>query len=189
MVFSLPALDSPTLRECGDDERSREEMMELICRLHSKALYGHIVRMTLGDHREAEDLMQETMLRAWRYLQDHAVDPHALRPWLFTVARRLSIDASRARKCRPTEVIVQDLNVVSDSHDPVEQLLVSLTMRGGLRALTVNQRRVILEVYYHGRSAAEAAELIGIPKATAKSRLFYGLKALSAAAADARGRR
>jgi RNA polymerase sigma-70 factor (ECF subfamily) len=178
MGYSLAEVDPPTAPECGDDEPSREETMELIYRLHSKALFRFMLRLNLGDHREAEDLLQETLLRAWRYVKDHAADPHALRPWLFTVARRLSIDASRARNSRPTEVIVEDLNMLSDTRDDVEQLLIALTIHRGLTALTANHRRVILEVYYYGRSPSEAAVLIGIPEPTAKSRLFYALKAL-----------
>jgi len=186
MVNCLAEPDNPTIPERGHDPLSREETMELIYRLHGKALFRFLMRTTFGDRRETEDLVQETLLRAWRYLQDHSVDPYILRPWLFTVARRLSIDASRARHSRPTEVIVQDLNVLSERRDDVDQLLIALTVRRALRALTADQRRVILEVYYNGRSAREAAEVIGIPEGTAKSRLFYAIKALSAVTPDAR---
>src|SRR6266704_1179803 len=119
------------------------------------------------------------------YMQDHAADAQSLRPWLFTVARHLSIDASRARRARPTEVIVNDPDALSDTHDHVDQLLIAVIMRRGLRALTADQRRVILEVFYYGRSAREAAQVIGIPEGTAKSRLFYALRALGAVTPDA----
>jgi RNA polymerase sigma-70 factor (ECF subfamily) len=148
-------------------------------------LFQFLLRMTLGDRREAEDLLQETLLRAWRYMQDHAANAQSLRPWLFTVARHLSIDASRARRSRPTEVIVGDLNVLYDARDQVDQMLTALSVRRGLQALNADQRRVIVEVYYYGRSAREAAEVIGIPVGTVKSRLFYALKALVAVTTDA----
>ncbi len=184
MVYCLGELDTPTTAERGGDPLSREETMELIYRLHGRPLFRFLLRMTLGDRREAEDLLQETLLRAWRYMQDHAADATSLRPWLFTVARHLSIDASRARRSRPTEVIVNDPNALSDTRDDVDQLLNALIMRRGLRALTAAQRRVILEVFYYGRSAREAAEVIGIPEGTAKSRLFYALRALGAVTPD-----
>ncbi len=93
MVYCLGELDTPTTPERGGDPLSREETMELIYRLHGRPLFRYLLRMTLGDRREAEDLVQETLLRAWRYMQDHAADAQSLRPWLFTVARHLSIDA------------------------------------------------------------------------------------------------
>src|SRR6266704_1179802 len=65
MVYCLGELDTPTTPERGGDPLSREETMELIYRLHGRPLFRYLLRMTLGDRREAEDLVQETLLRAW----------------------------------------------------------------------------------------------------------------------------
>ena len=78
----------------------------VLYRLHGRAILSYLVRLTLGDHRQAEDILQETFVRAWRYLKDHPLDTETLWPWLYTVARRLVIDALRAHKARPHEVIV-----------------------------------------------------------------------------------
>jgi len=67
---------------------------------HGEALFAHAVRLSGGDRQRAEDLVQETLLRAWRYPE--ALDPErgAVRSWLFTTARNLAIDAWRRRSVR-----------------------------------------------------------------------------------------
>src|SRR5829696_4522413 len=79
-------------------ESSREKSL--------RALYdGHAaLRLTNGDRARAEDIVQETLLRAWRNLEVLDDDVRPVRPWLFTVAQRLAIDAHRARRARPAEV-------------------------------------------------------------------------------------
>jgi RNA polymerase sigma-70 factor, ECF subfamily len=162
-------------------ELSPADAMELVYRLHGKPLYRFLLRVTLGDKREAEDLLQETLLRAWRYLQDKPGDAERLRPWLYTVARRIAIDGARARQARPSEVILTDLGTLPATHDAIERAVVGVTMRQGLMSLTPDHRRVLIELFYHDRSAREAAAMLGIPEGTVKSRMFYALRALAAA--------
>ncbi len=171
----------PALTEFEDTgEPDQEGPIEVIYRLHGAPLYRFLLRITHGDHREAEDLLQETLLHAWRYLQDHTADAARLRPWLFTVARRVAIDVARARQVRPAEVTVTDAGALPAPHDDIERLLVGLTVRRGLMSLTHDHRRVLIEVFYHGRSAPEAAKALGIPEGTVRSRTFYALRALAA---------
>jgi RNA polymerase sigma-70 factor, ECF subfamily len=153
--------------------------IEVIYRLHSKPLYRFLLRVTLGDRREAEDLLQETLFRAWRYLQDHTADVAHLRPWLYTVARRVAIDAARSRQARPAEVTATDIGTMPAARDDIDRLLTGITMRSGLMALTQDHRRVLVEIFYHQRSAREAAQALGIPEGTVKSRMFYALRALA----------
>jgi RNA polymerase sigma-70 factor (ECF subfamily) len=179
---SEPALPRP-----GDrGEPGTENPVEAICRLHGPPLYRFLLRITFGDRREAEDLLQETLLRAWRYLQDHTADVTKLRPWLYTIARRAAIDAARARQARPTEVILTDLTTLPAGRDDIEQLLDKLTVQRALMSLTPDHRQVLIEVYYHGRTAHEAAEALGIPEGTVKSRIYYGLRALAAVIGEKR---
>ena len=182
-VDTLPrTVARPVLTLCEDSEDSddpaSEDSMEVIYRLHGQPLYRFLLRLTLGDHREAEDLLQETFFRAWRYLQDHAVDVTRLRPWLYTVARRIAIDAARARQARPTEVTGADLGSLPTAHDDIERVLVAVTIRRGLESLSPDHRRVLVEVFYRGRTAAEAAAVLGIPEGPVRSRMFYALRAL-----------
>jgi RNA polymerase sigma-70 factor (ECF subfamily) len=168
----------PTLGDGG--EPGAEDPFEVIYRLHGWPVYRFLLRLTLGDRRDAEDLLQETFFRAWRYLQDHTADVTHLRPWLYTVARRAAIDAGRARQARPAEVAITERNLRA-ACDDIERMLVMMTMRRGLRALTLDHRRVLVEVFYNGRTAREAAAALGIPEGTVKSRTHYALRALALA--------
>jgi RNA polymerase sigma-70 factor, ECF subfamily len=155
-----------------------EEQIALVYRLHGRSLYRYLLRITLGDRCAAEDLLQETVLRAWRHMQTSLVDAETLRPWLFTVARRLAIDASRARRARPSEVFIDALGTVAAPTDEMDQRVVALTVRQGLMSLSPAHRRILVEIFYHGRTFQEAADALGIPMGTVKSRMFYGLRSL-----------
>jgi RNA polymerase sigma-70 factor (ECF subfamily) len=149
--------------------------------MHGPDLLQYLVKRTLGDRRLAEDLLQETFLRAWRYLEQHDdTDLVALRPWLFTVARRLMIDVLRARRARPTEVMYEDLSRVSATNDSIGELLASEVVRSALMALRADQRFLLIQLYYHGRTPAEVGEILNIPVGTVKSRSHLAKRALRA---------
>ena len=76
---------------------------------HGDALFAHAVRLCDGDRQRAEDLVQETLLRAWRHPEALDPDRGSARAWLFTTARHLAIDAWRRRTARVGEVITDAL--------------------------------------------------------------------------------
>jgi RNA polymerase sigma-70 factor, ECF subfamily len=160
------------------DETAEAKMRE-IYREHGRSVYYFLLSLTLGNHQAAEDLTQETLLRAWRHLDILNADVRTLRPWLFTVARRLAIDALRARASRPVTTNV-DVDHVPHSDDTIERMLNATTVRRALPRLRPEFQQVIIEMYYHGRTAKETAKLLGIPEGTAKSRAYYALRALRA---------
>src|SRR5687768_15416755 len=73
-----------------------------IYRMHGRSVHKYLRTLTNGDAQLAEDLLQETFLRAWRTPR-LAHRPEAARPWLVTVARNLVIDRVRHRNRRPLE--------------------------------------------------------------------------------------
>jgi len=150
---------------------------------HASVLLAYAMRLTGGDRARAEDVVQETLVRAWRNLDrlDDAVAP--VRPWLFTVAQRVAIDAHRARKARPPEVGDEMLAVVP-ALDELEPMLDRVVVTEALDSLSREHRAVIVETYYRGRSVAEAAAVLGIPPGTVKSRCYYALRALKLALAE-----
>lgn len=147
---------------------------------HAAPLLSYALRLTGGDRGRSEDIVQETLLRAWRHPQ--ALDPARgpVRSWLFTVARNVAVDAYRARRSRPTEVGDEALAVVP-AVDEIEQALDSWLVADALATLSPDHRAVIVETYYRGRSVAEAAAVLGVPAGTVKSRTFYALRALKLA--------
>jgi RNA polymerase sigma-70 factor (ECF subfamily) len=144
---------------------------------HASPLLSFAMRLTGGDRGWAEDIVQETMLRAWQHPQ--ALDPRRgpLRPWLLTVARRIAIDQHRARQARPPET-GDDALLTLPGGDDIDRALESWLMADALRSLTPAHREVLLETYFAGRSVTQAADVLGVPAGTVKSRTFYALRAL-----------
>jgi RNA polymerase sigma-70 factor, ECF subfamily len=157
------------------DRVSDEELVRALYAEHAAALLRFTLRMTDGDRQRAEDIVQETLLRAW--LHPEAIAERPARPWLFAVARNLAVDAHRARKARPQEVGEGALNLVPVP-DEADRVLESWAVADALAALRPDHRQVLLETYYRGRSVAEAAAVLGVPAGTVKSRAFYALRAL-----------
>ena len=145
---------------------------------HGGALLRYALHLTGGDKQRAEDLVQETVVRAWRHPE--ALVDRPARPWLFAVARNLAVDAYRARQSRPPEVGQGALELVPTADD-ADRALESWAVAEALAALRPDHRRVLIETYYKGCSVAEAAATLGIPAGTVKSRTFYALKALKLA--------
>jgi len=76
-------------------------------------VYSYLVRLTLGDARLAEDILQETLLRAWLHLRKHPMDVADFRPWLYTVSRRILVDVLRRRETWPPELMSTELALPS----------------------------------------------------------------------------
>ena len=81
---------------------------------HGQALLAYAERFT-ADRGRAEDIVQETFLRAWRQLPRLLDDERPVRPWLLQVARRLLIDAARAARVRP--ILSQDTKAAKPAVD------------------------------------------------------------------------
>jgi RNA polymerase sigma-70 factor (ECF subfamily) len=145
---------------------------------HGGALLRYALHKTGGDRQRAEDLVQETIVRAWRHPEE--VSGRAARSWLFTVARNLAVDSYRARRARPPETGPEALDLLP-ADDDTARALESWAVAEALASLRPEHRRVIVETYYRGRSVAETAAALGIPQGTVKSRTFYALKTLKLA--------
>jgi RNA polymerase sigma-70 factor (ECF subfamily) len=160
------------------------DLMRALHAEHAHALWGFALRLTSGDRSRAEDVVQETLLRAWTHPE--AMDPSRGSPrnWLFTVARNLVIDAIRARKTRPAEVgevrMGEDWaqTLADTGANPYDQSLDAWELAEVVAVLSTEHRAVLVETYYHGASVAQAAKTLGIPPGTVKSRTYYALRAL-----------
>ena len=122
----------------------------------------------LGDRQSADDLTQETYLRAFSSL--HRFEGRStLRTWLLTVARRVCAEAIRARRRRPTLVRVDPADVeVGDGADRVGE---SAAVGDLLARLATERREAFVLTQVVGLSYAEAAEVAGVPVGTIRSRV------------------
>jgi RNA polymerase sigma-70 factor (ECF subfamily) len=104
-------------------------------------------------------------------------EPGLLWAWLLTVARRIVIDGRRRRGARPQEVEPPDANAVPVP-DGSDRAIEAMIVADALRELSPEHREVIEHTYLRDRTINEAAEILGIPPGTVKSRLYYGIRAL-----------
>jgi len=143
---------------------------------HAVALRRYVARFC-PDRASADDIVQETFIRAWRHLPRLSADGRPVRPWLFRVARNLLIDADRAARSRPVTVQAETAEEGRDDTG-LNQVLDRQLVADALRQLSPAHRAVLVEVFYGGDSVARAARQLGIPHGTARSRLHYALQAL-----------
>jgi RNA polymerase sigma-70 factor (ECF subfamily) len=157
-----------------------DNQVELMQRLHAEhaaALWGYCVRLTGNDRARAEDVVQETLLRAWRHPSVLDESRGSVRAWLFTVARHIVIDQWRAHRAHG-EYAVADVPEVADPVDRTDQQLLSWVVADALLTLSAEHRAVLVDCYYRGLPVAEAARHLDVPEGTVKSRTHYALRAL-----------
>jgi RNA polymerase sigma factor (sigma-70 family) len=140
-------------------------------------VYGLAVAI-LGDPAAAEDVAQETFVRAWRHAS--AYDPRrgAVSTWLLTIARNLALDRARLKGARPVDPdLVVSLLERGNSDEGVD-VAGRVAERELLASLPPPQRRVLVLATYFGRTAREIAELDGTPVGTVKTRIRDALQRL-----------
>ncbi|MEF2977126.1 sigma-70 family RNA polymerase sigma factor [Subtercola sp. YIM 133946] len=155
-----------------------QEQSDLLRSLHDEyapALYRFVVRQT-NDRQWAEDVVQETLFRAWRSPGILNTTEESVQAWLFTVARNLVIDEWRSARSR--HEIATDSLPERARADHTDAVLQTWLVSDALTDLTLEHREVLVHSYYGGKSVAEIAEHLGIPDGTVKSRLHYALRAL-----------
>jgi RNA polymerase sigma-70 factor (ECF subfamily) len=153
-----------------------EQLLRALYDRYAASLWWFVLRLTGGDRARSQDVVQETMLRAWRRPSVLDEQQGSARAWLFTVARRIVVDEWRSARSRH-ELIV-DEPPEQTQVDQVDSMLDTWIVAEALDRLTPEHREVIVECYYRGRSTAEAAETLQIPVGTVKSRTHYALRAL-----------
>ena len=162
----------------SESENHEDTLVRMLYEEHAGPLLMFALRLTGGDRQRAEDIVQETLLRAWRNADRLGNQGQSLRPWLVTVARRIAIDDHRSLSARPTETYDRELESFPSTSDETERVLRLMTVTDALRTLSRSHREILVETYFRGRTVPEAAEVLGLPLGTAKSRVYYALRAL-----------
>lgn len=155
---------------------------------HRGRLLRYVSRLTDGDPHRAEDIVQETMLRAWLAADEFAgageegrsrQDDDRLAAWLHVVARNLAVDARRRERSVPVGITPTGLlQRAAAGPDVAESVADRAALAGALARLSPGHRAVLAHVHLCDRTRDETARLLGIPKGTVKSRLHYALSTL-----------
>ena len=156
---------------------SQTALMQQLYDEHAAALFRHCLRLTGQDQARAEDVLQRTLLRAWRHIDELEDFPGSVRAWLFTVARNIVIDEWRTTRNRH-EVSVAEVPEPGAGVDVTDHQLLSWVVADALTQLSPEHRAVLLETYFRGQPVRDAARHLGVPEGTVKSRTHYALRAL-----------
>jgi RNA polymerase sigma-70 factor (ECF subfamily) len=142
---------------------------------HGAALFRYVVRLT-RDPLMAEDVVQETLLRAGRKPAILEQGDEEARAWMFTVARNLVIDDRRS--ARYSREFATDELPEQPQSDRTDAVLDRWLVSDALLALSLEHRTAVVRSYYLGQTAVEIAAAEGVPVGTVRSRLHYALRAL-----------
>jgi RNA polymerase sigma-70 factor, ECF subfamily len=142
---------------------------------YASSLYGLGVRL-LGERGMAEDLVQETFVRLWRSAPRFDPRRGSVRTFTFAIARRAAVDLLRRSASGPLPTVDGDTDEAIE--DAFDSLVLGLDVREAVSALAPKHREVLELILDEDLGRAEIAELLEIPVGTAKTRIFYGLKAL-----------
>ena len=142
---------------------------------HAPELWRFALHLT-HDPQVAEDVVQETLLRAWNDPGLVGRSEAAARAWLFTVTRHIVVDRWRSAAARHEwgTAEVRESPVPDETSEVLDRWLIA----DALGSVSAEHRAVIAAAYYEGRTVAEIAQQLRVPEGTVKSRLHYGLRSL-----------
>lgn len=167
---SSQVMDDLTKALAGDLDSTFPRVVEAMGR---NLFWG--LRRICGDHQEAEDLTQETFIRAYRALSGYEPERIAsmdLRPWLWTIAMNLGRNHLRSRSRRPTYVEMTETG--SEDPEPADGAAWDRRMSG----LNGHQRTAVVLRHVVGMGIAEISEITGRPEGTVKADVHRGLSKL-----------
>ena len=181
--YALRQIAPPRVR-AAVQETSDEALVELIADgdkramqvlygRHNVRVYRFIVRLT-GNTTLAEDLVSEVFLDVWRQADGFEAKCQ-VSTWLLAIARYKALSALRRRSEDQLDDVMAE--TIEDTADDPETVVYnkdrSTLVQKCLAQLTPAHREIIDLVYYHEKSVDEVAQIVGVPAATVKTRMFY----------------
>jgi RNA polymerase sigma-70 factor (ECF subfamily) len=153
--------------------------MQTLFARHRTYVYRWLLRF-VGNETVAEDLLSDVFFDVWQQA-GRFEGRSAVSTWLLSIARFKALSARRRRTHAELNDTIE--STVADPADNAEVLLEKKhqgeVLRNALTKLSPEHREIIDLVYYHEKSVDEAAEILGIPAATVKTRMFYARKKLA----------
>jgi RNA polymerase sigma-70 factor, ECF subfamily len=153
--------------------------MRILYNRHQVRVFRFAARL-VDDAAAAEDVVSEAFIEVWRQA-DRFEGRSSVSTWIMSIARFKALSVRRRR-----QEIELDENVaetVADQYSTPEQILLETDRRAQLRAclsqLSPDHREIIDLVYYHDKTIEEVADIVGVPKNTVKTRMFYARRRLA----------
>ncbi|MFF2329908.1 MULTISPECIES: RNA polymerase sigma factor [unclassified Streptomyces] len=142
---------------------------------YARTVYNHALRMT-GDWSTAEDVMAETFLAAWRTRERLEPDGGSLRPWLLGIATHKAENANRSRRRRLAFLARHReppaaADFAQETAGRIDDARRLVAVHAALSRLRRHEREVLALCVWSGLDYAEAAQALGIPVGTVRSRL------------------
>ena len=148
----MTTTDPRTIR---GDAAERDRHLGALVREHEKALLAYTEKL-LNDHHLAQDIVQETLVRAWHHAERLVESEGSVRGWLLTVARNLVIDQARSGFHRYEVTGADMLDVTQRDH--ADAVVASVAATEMLGSLSDEHRDVLVHIYLRGRTVREAAD-------------------------------
>ncbi|MCF7567208.1 RNA polymerase sigma factor [Sabulilitoribacter arenilitoris] len=170
MISSIEK-DIVNLLENGD-----KKAITLLYENYGDALYG-VIKKVIVDDDTAQDVLQETFVKIWRYSKKYDSSKAKLFTWLYRIAYNTSIDKIRSlKKKTEKEVQMETSSVYKVSFGELNQDV--LDIKNHLNTLDEKYQIVINALFFEGMTQQEASDELDIPLGTIKSRLKIGLREL-----------
>lgn len=166
-------------------QRGSTEAFGQLVRLHQRRAYT-VARAIVGGHEDAEDVVQEAFLHAFRAL-DRFIAGQPFGAWVNRITANAALDLTRRRKVRAVEELPATLS--NPFFDPAEQDELRTRLAAAIEQLSERQRAVVLLHDVEGFQHAEIGELLGIPNGTCRSDLHHARTTLRRALENLRGER
>jgi RNA polymerase sigma-70 factor, ECF subfamily len=168
-----PVQDSSDEALIGLIAEGDKRAMQVLYARHNVRVYRFILRMT-GNQSLAEDLVSEVFLDVWRQAENFE-SKSQVSTWLLAIARYKALSALRRR----TDEHLDDqmvANIEDTAENPETAVGIkdrNIIVQKCLTQLSSAHREVLDLVYYHEKSVDEVAQIVGVPPATVKTRMFY----------------
>jgi len=156
--------------------KSDKKAITLLYENYADALYG-VIRKVITDEETAQDVLQETFIKVWRYAKKYDASKAKLFTWLYRIAYNTAIDKTRSlKKKNEKEVQIETSTVYKITTNSLNQDV--LDIKKHLGTLDEKYQIVLNALFFEGMTQQEASEELDIPLGTIKSRLKIGLREL-----------
>ncbi|MET3500957.1 RNA polymerase sigma-70 factor (ECF subfamily) [Mucilaginibacter rubeus] len=160
--------------------RHREKIaVEALYDMYSASLFGVISRI-INDTTIAEDVLQETFVKIWHSFSSYSTEKGRLFTWMVNIARNLAIDKTRSKDFKnqnKNQDIENNVTFIDEQRNTVYKPEL-MGVKNLVQTLKPEQKLIIELVYFKGYTHVEAAEELGIPLGTVKTRLRMGIQEL-----------